>query len=300
MKYLGQPQSGSSADTTASHNRAGQYLRNRRTPVTPTRTPKQGILRGRFADASAAWQSLDSTLQNAWTSFAHNYPTVDALGQSVVLTGQQYFIGIQTSRLNAGQDMNFNVPTNTSIPSIDTPVLDIASDGTITVSVASIAPGDFVIVGCSKVLSNGVNFNQSFSQFAVLDSTQLSVDITDVYEAQYGHAVGGRKIFARFKCVNSSGMTGPDLIIQTAVPVGNNVTLVIGAGNVQMTQPDGQTVTVQPQTATSQFGPWTNEGAPTTRTIPNDLIVPAVSGTYYRVTGTLPDGSVINSDVVVG
>jgi len=216
MKYLGQPQSGSQANTTASHNRAGQYLRNRRSPVIPTRTPKQGILRGKFGSASASWQSLPSDLQAAWTAFAHGYPVKDSLGQSIVLTGQQYYIGIQTSLMNAGQPINTAVPTNTSTPAVDTPTLTIADDGTITVSVASVSVGDFILVGCSPVKSNGVNFNKQFSQFAVLTSSNLSADITEVYEAQYGAVGVSRKIFARFKEVNSSGMTGPDLIIQTS------------------------------------------------------------------------------------
>jgi hypothetical protein len=45
----------------------------------------------------------------------------------------------------------------------------------------------------------------------------LSVDISAVYTAQYGAPVLGRKIFARFKEVNSSGMSGPDLILQASV-----------------------------------------------------------------------------------
>jgi hypothetical protein len=232
MKYLGQPQSGSQANTTASHNRAGQYLRNRRTPVTPTRTSKQGVLRGKFGSASAAWQSLTTALQNAWTAFAANYPVKDSLGQTVVLTGQQYFIGIQTSLMNAGQAMNTAVPSNTSTPAIDTPVLYVADDGTVIVSVASVAAGDFNLVALSKILSNGKNFNQQFSQFAVLTATGLVVDLTTAYAAQYGAPTAGKKLFARFKEVNSSGMSGPNLIIQSSVVAAGSLSVgSISAGS---------------------------------------------------------------------
>jgi hypothetical protein len=217
MKYLGQPQSGSQANTTASHNRAGQYLRSRRTPVTPTRTPKQGILRGKFGAASAAWQSLTSAVQAAWTSFAHAYPVVDALGQSVVLTGQQYFIGIQTSLMNAGQPMNTDIPTNTSTPAVDQPDLYADTNGSVIVSVNSVSGDDFNLVALSKILSNGVNFNKAFSQFAILTNTNLIIDVSAAFAAQFGAPVASRKLFARFKEVNSSGMSGPDLIIQRPV-----------------------------------------------------------------------------------
>ena len=217
MKYLGQPQSGSQANTTASHNRAGQYLRSRRMPVTPTRTPKQGILRGKFGAASAAWQSLSQANQSAWTAFAHAYPVVDALGQSIVLTGQQYFIGIQTSLLNAGQPMNLNVPTNTSTPPVNTPSIYTGTNGSVLVLVGAPPEGDFVLCGLSKILSNGVNFNKAFSQFCVLTNESNLYDVSLVYIPQYGSPVAGRKIFSRMKIVNSSGMSGPDLIQQIAV-----------------------------------------------------------------------------------
>ena len=222
MKYLGNPQSGSQAHTTASHNRAGQYLRSRRTPVSPTRTAKQGILRGKFGSASAAWQSLSTALQNAWTAFAHSYPVVDALGQSIVLTGQQYFIGLQTSLMNAGQAMITDVPINTSTPAVDTPYAYAGTNGLVLVGVLSVTPGDWNIVGLSKILSNGVNFNKAFSQFAVLDSNLLATDVSYDYAGQYGAPLAGRKIFARFKEVNSNGMSGPDLIIQSPVATETN------------------------------------------------------------------------------
>ncbi len=217
MKILDVPQSGSLGGQTSSHNRAGQYRRARRTPVSPTRTDKQGVIRGRFGSASAAWQSLTTAVQNAWTSFAANYPVVDSLGQSIVLTGQQYFIGLQSSLMNAGQDMNTAIPTNTNTPAIDTPVLYADASGCIIATVGSIVAGDFNLVGVSKVLSNGKNFNKTFSQFAVLTNTENIADLSTVFARQYGAPTLGKKLFARFKEVNSDGMSGPALILQTPV-----------------------------------------------------------------------------------
>ena len=220
MKYLGAPQSGSQANTTASHNRAGQYYRSRRKPITPTRNSKQGVIRGMFGAASAAWQSLEAGLQAAWSAFAASYPVTDSLGQSLVLTGQQYFIGLQTSLMNVGSEMVTTVPDNTSVPALDTPVLTVSNVGVVTVSVGSITAGDYVIVGLSSVLSAGVSFCKSFSQFAVLENGSLSAIVTTEYAAQYGTPVVGRKIFARFKYVNSSGMIGSPIITSVIVPAG--------------------------------------------------------------------------------
>ena len=217
MKYLGPPQSGSQAGTTASHNRAGQYLRNRRTPTSPTRTPKQQVARQRFGTASALWQSLTGTLQAAWTSFAANYPVKDSLGQSIVLTGQQFFVGIQSTLLSIAQPTNASVPSNTTLNPVDTPAMYIDDSGNFVVSVASVSAGDVVRFGASKILSNGKNFNKTFSAFGLLNNGALVVDISAAFEAQYGLGLAGRKVFGSFLYVNSSGMSGNQAILQTPV-----------------------------------------------------------------------------------
>ena len=248
MKYLGPPQSGSQAGTTASHNRAGQYFRNRRTPVSPTRTPKQSQARARFGASSALWQSLSAADQNAWTAFAMSYPVVDSLGQSVVLTGQQYFIGIQSQLQHLGQPPMLAIPSNTTLIAVDTPQLYLDDSGTVIGSVASIAPGDFNKLSLSPVLSNGVSFNKQFSLFGIMTSASLVVDVSEVYAAQYGAPIIGKKIFAAIAEVNSSGMSSNPVIIQSGVvaapvaaaPVATNVV----TGTVVSTGPGAGTDTV--------------------------------------------------------
>ena len=248
MKMLDVPQSGSIGGVTSSHNRAGQYKRNRRAPVSPTRTPKQSVARARFGAASALWQTLDAPTQNAWTAFAAAYPVVDSLGQSITLTGQQYFVGIQSQLQAVNQPTNTAVPTNTTLFPIDTPVLYADGSGTFIVSVNTVNEGDFNKVSCSPVLSNGVSFNKQFSQFAVLDSDDLVLDISNAYAAQYGAPVAGKKIFVALVDVNSSGMNGNQQILQTpvlpapvaAAPVATNVV----TGTLVSTGPGAGTDTV--------------------------------------------------------
>jgi hypothetical protein len=215
MKMLDVPQSGSIGGVTSSHNRAGQYKRARRAPVSPTRTPKQGYARARFGAASALWQSMTPALQAAWTAFAHAYPVVDALGQTVVLTGQQYFVGINAQLLACGQPTSTVVPVNTTLNPVNTPTIYADNSGTVICTVASVTVGDFNKVSCSMPKSPGVSFNAQFSQFAVLSSTNLLFDISAAYVAQYGIPATGRKIFANFVEVNSAGMSANDNIIST-------------------------------------------------------------------------------------
>lgn len=217
MKYLGPPQSGSQAGTTASHNRAGQYFRNRRTPVTPTRTPKQGVLRAAFGSVSSAWQTLTSAAQAAWTGFAAGYPVVDSLGQSIVLTGHQYFVGVNTSLLNAGQSVVLTPPTNTTLNPLSPVTIYVDASGTFIVGYAPPVSGDFALIAASKILSAGRLFNRAFSQFAVGDSTTGFADISIEYAVQFGQPIVGKRVFARLVAVNSSGMSASPVIVNTTV-----------------------------------------------------------------------------------
>jgi len=245
MKILDVPQSGSIGGVTSSHNRAGQYRRARRTPVSPTRTPKQGVARARFGTSSALWQSLTPTLQAAWTAFAHAYPVVDSLGQSVVMTGQQYFVGINSQLLACGQQTSNAVPSNTTLFPIDTPVVYADDEGVVMATIASLNPGDFNKVSLSSVKSNGVSFNSQFSLFGVFDGTGLTLDLTDAYTAQYGVPGRGRAVFANFVDVNSSGMSGNDTILRATVVTGSVIAAPVVtnvlAGTVVSTGPGAGT-----------------------------------------------------------
>ena len=96
MKILTAPSSGSIAGTTYSHNRAGQYTRNRRSPVQPVGTGRRGVIRAAFGAASSAWGALTPIVQANWTAYANGHPYTDSLGQSIKLTGHQMYVAVNT------------------------------------------------------------------------------------------------------------------------------------------------------------------------------------------------------------
>lgn len=106
MKFKGTivgPMSGSLAGLTASHNRGGQYFRQRSTPTDPN-TSRQQAVKGVFNGLVQAWNSVLTALQRqAWKDWADATPTTDALGDVLVLTGQQAYIAANTPRVQAAQ-----------------------------------------------------------------------------------------------------------------------------------------------------------------------------------------------------
>lgn len=127
--------SGSVGGLTYSRNRGGPYTRTRTIPSNPA-TERQTIARENLASAVAWWtNTLTSVQREGWTAYAATTPVVDALGQQIILSGQQMFIRTSTVRAIAGLDQILVAPTMSGLGNTPQwtgdPVLD-ASAQTIT------------------------------------------------------------------------------------------------------------------------------------------------------------------------
>lgn len=137
MKYQSQvysAASGSIGGLTYSRNRGGLYTRTRTVPSNPA-TERQGIARENLATAVATWTN-DLTLaqRQAWISYAQATPFVDALGNQIILSGQQMFIRTYTMRILGGIDPVLDGPTMSGLgntPQLTGDPLVDASVGTI-------------------------------------------------------------------------------------------------------------------------------------------------------------------------
>lgn len=219
MKYLGNPQSGSQAGTTASHNRAGQYLRSRRTPVNPVGTGRRAAIRTAFGAAARYYASLTGAQQAAWTSYALLYPVTDALGQSITLTGQQMCVSINTQLENCGQAMTPTPPVSNAVFSAGVPTFTAVHAAAITLTPTGLgAASDFLLYAFSAPKSGGVSFCKTFWQAGkVAGNSVAAIVVTAAYTAQFGAVVAGQRVF--FKCtpVNQYGVTGVPYISYATV-----------------------------------------------------------------------------------
>lgn len=103
--------SGSMGGLTASRNRGGQYFRQRVVPTNPAST-RQNAVRAYLASAVAAWtNTLTAAQRTAWATYAANTPRTDSLGNEIVLTGQQAYIGAYVPRMQAGAAVPTAAPT---------------------------------------------------------------------------------------------------------------------------------------------------------------------------------------------
>ena len=210
MKFLGPPSSGSIAGTTSSHNSAGQYTRNRRSPVQPVGNGRRGVIRAAFSAASSGWSALTAAEQAAWGGYAASYPYTDSLGQQIKLTGHQMFVAIGTQLINCGQALPVNPPPTNAVFAAGFSAFTAVHAGAITLTPTGTgAATDFLLIAMSAQQSSGRSFCKTFVQLDKLAGNVVAATVlTALYTAQFGAITAGQRLFYRLTPVNQYGVAG--------------------------------------------------------------------------------------------
>lgn len=95
--------SGSLASLVFSHNRGGQYIRQRTIPTNPNSAYQQAI-RSIVASLTSYWRNnLSEAERFAWDTYAENVPLLDPLGEPRNIGGLGHFNRSNVARLNTTQ-----------------------------------------------------------------------------------------------------------------------------------------------------------------------------------------------------
>lgn len=218
MKILDIPRSGSYAGLTSSKNRFGQYVRNRRAPVQPIGTGRRAFIRAAFGAASGAWAVLSPTQQAAWDGFAESHPIVNSLGASVILTGHQMYVAVQTQRQNVGLGLEDMPPEAVETPTLSEVTFTLDQTPTVTVAGEADQVG-FGLVAFSPPLSPGRRFPTRFWQAGVValtDDSFTSAQAT-AFVAEFGGLILDNRVFVKVTPVNAEGWTGTPTILNAQV-----------------------------------------------------------------------------------
>lgn len=214
MKQLNVPMSGSLGATTASHNRAGQYLRARRSPVQPVGTGRRAIARANFGSASTLYSTLTGAQQAAWAAYADSHPITDSLGQSIKLTGHQAFVMVNASLLNVGSATSLVPPVSTSVVAPVATVTTLTHLGVMTLTFTPTGGAtDHIILSFSRPQSSGTSFCKTFWQQTVIPGNSVgAATYGTAYTAQFGMPAAGSRVFYKFTPVNQYGVSGVPVI----------------------------------------------------------------------------------------
>lgn len=195
-------------------NRFASVVRNKVSPVQPD-SVHQVNQRQNFGALSAAWRALTQEQRNSWNSFATSVPRTNKFGQTYSPTGQNYFIGLNTNLINAGQ-AQINSPV--SFVGFDT--IDLSA-ATLTIDKSSslleltggviggaVEPpaGNTLLIRATLGVSAGRKFIKNY--YRIIDDLSPADDMNTNYWAAYvarlGTPVVGQRIGLSFSLVNNS------------------------------------------------------------------------------------------------
>ena len=172
MKLLTVPSSGSIAGTTYSHNRFGQYTRNRVTPSNSAGSGRRATVRGFLATSAAAWATLSDQQRGAWSGYAASRPRTDRLGSRQVLSGFAAYQSINCERLNVGLSLATLPPASDDVWRVKLTAFSIhRATGALITSWTAGPSGSYLCRAFSPPRSAGASYNSRFWQMNVIAAT---------------------------------------------------------------------------------------------------------------------------------
>lgn len=215
--------SGSVGGLTAAHNRGGYYLRNRVVPTDPA-TVTQVTRRNAMRTMVGRWMTtLTAANRASWELYAQNTPFTNDLGDPLILTGQQAFIGSALARAP--------VPLGSVAAGPGTFNRSEMGEITVTASAASdeyevvydntrpwaVAVGGALVIYEGRPQNGSVNFYKGPFLHAddVLGAVVPPTSPATVTSAY--NLVAGQAVFLRLVAVTADGRWTPGVVVRAVV-----------------------------------------------------------------------------------
>lgn len=206
-----------------SKNRAGNYLRNKTTPVNP-RTSFQQAIRQQLGSLSSKWNALTESQRATWRGAVTNFPYTDIFGDRKELDGKSLMIKLNMNLLNVGKPEIDVAPKVVAIPEL-TLVSGDASVGSgiaLGISPGTVPTGYSLLVYATPPQNAGVYFMKNrFRSLGAFEATAGVIDITSVYSDRFGAITAsdvGKAV--SFKCAfvsDSSGQLGVPVDVRSVI-----------------------------------------------------------------------------------
>lgn len=210
--------SGSIGGAVYSHNRFGQYIRNRIVPVNPSSSAQVGV-RNSFGNLAARWQTITSVQRASWTLYGANVPVTNVNGDSINLTGLNWYIGCNTLRLQVGLSILDQAPgifdrasLTPPVPTLSAPTSSIAFTSTDTWAGAV---GGALAVYQSFPKSKTINFYKGPYRFIGKVLGAASPPASPVSFTNTAPFVTPVRGFYKFVAINADGRFSPLVTAQS-------------------------------------------------------------------------------------
>lgn len=209
-----------------SKNRAGNYLRNKTTPVNPQTTFQQAV-RQRLGNLSAGFRALGLSVIQAWNEAAVNFPYTDIFGDQKFLNGKDLYVKLNVNLANAAQSPITAPPLPVGFPVFSltgatlTQAAGVFDSFTLATSFAIVPAGYTLLVHATDPINPGINFVKNrYRLLGAFTAADNEVNLETAYPARFGTTmVLNQRVFV--KAVLISNTTGqqsvPVEVIATAV-----------------------------------------------------------------------------------
>lgn len=193
--------SGKVGGVVFSHNRGGAYVKSLTIPVDPN-TQSQQEVRSILATQSASWADQSDALRASFQNWAVQNPVINALGRSILLSGQQAWVQLQ-SRLALNADTLLTAPPIINAPDgLATLVLDAdigVGDVDLTFTATPTAANIKLWILAAVVNSAGVKYVRNLYRFIGVSGTAEASPfvIQSLVEAKFGTLVNGQTLHVR-------------------------------------------------------------------------------------------------------
>lgn len=192
-----------------SKNRAGNYIRNKVTPVNP-QTAFQQANRQQLGAMSSEWRGLSEAQRQSWLNATSSFPYTDIFGDRKELDGKALFTKLNLNLLNAGQATINDAPAPVGVPviAISAMTADQVDGIEFTINETTVPAGFSLLVYATAPVSAGTYFvKNKLRLLGTATAAAGVVDITTAYNARFGApTVGdvGKSVFVRVAFVNNT------------------------------------------------------------------------------------------------
>ena len=210
--------SGKVRGLVASHNKGGAYFRGLTIPTNPNTSFQQAV-RNNLSTLQTRFLSTVTAVQRAaWATYAENTPVTNAMGDTIKLTANQWYVACNSLRLQSSVAVVDAGPVIFGLPTLTLPVPTIIAAGT-TVSVAftntdawANEAGGYLLVFASRSQNATINFFKGPFRFAG-KVTGAATPPTSPAVITLPFVIGpvGSKMFFRFVALRADGRKSIDL-----------------------------------------------------------------------------------------
>ncbi len=193
--------SGSILGTVFSRNRGGAYMRGRTIPTDPN-TASQQSARAILSAQSQAWQARTDAERAAWLNWAKQNPIIDTLGESILMSGHQAYVALNSRLAKDGATL-LTLPPIAAPPLALTSIVQDGDEGAgdvdLTFAATPLAAGVKLWIQAAVVNSSGVSYVKNLLRFVGTSAAAETSPFDDeaLIETKFGALIVGQTIHVR-------------------------------------------------------------------------------------------------------